>query len=1312
MKRLLGIFLLLAAMSVFCASAVAEAAPPADLTLMVYMCGSNLESSCGAASADLEEMMDTDFDSGRVKVLVMTGGTKEWDLGLDADQVSILKISPGRQVTVWKSDTLMDMSDGETLTYFMRYCAEQYPADNYALILWDHGGGPLEGVCWDELFSMNHMKYPELVSAIRSAHLGKKLSWIGFDACLMSSLEIASDLSGVAEYMIASQETEPADGWNYSFLDGIEEDRSAAGTGRRIVDAFFEGREDSHDTLTLACTDLSKAAVAAETLGLYFRSVEQDLSSATFPALAGLRMSSASFGEGVRSVEGDEGYDLVDARDLVRHMEKSPKEKEQLLALLDECVIYNRSNEETASGLTLYHPYSNKEKFLSGWKKRYEAMDLIGGYTEYIRSFGTLLTGADLVRWCSLYTNADGTNSAGEPAFSVKLNEEQAAHFASAQLLIVRDTGNTVALGGGVAIVSASHAVLSGDGILTGSYDETALYVERENGSLLGPLSYIQTDSGRFDVVTAGFIPNGEYDFSNAKSVLFYLEAADRSTYPEIYRTRIWDDATQNYSTRLPFDESRYRMATFWNRNKSYPGEKDGVLPEFNIWKNGSLSSLFELPLPEAWRFTRQDAHRTGAQLYAMFQITDVQQNVYCSVPVAVDNPNLVPFGISGTEQEIPDAAVSLSGLIDKSEQQSVRLLFTLVNRGEDGDFSVKDFVINGSREVPESSVRVHIPAGGKETVEVNVGSESLAFLDEAAEVAFTLLKEIPDGKTQSTPVRFGLQGCDLSLLAPYTSLGHGEQDRISMDIVKISPDTENGLEILILVENQREETLYPDTLLVNGLELDSHCTESVSPGNSRVIRCCWEDGLALESMDLSIPENPNAYYITHIVTNLLALHGQSAVSELAVTFKDSISPAAGRFFLPATAEPPVPVTGSENPGAYNITLPVLFPPEAGENTAPALLSETGRWRVQLRRIILGGAELLVVLDVTNKTDQFIDMLAEDLYINGSETGSAVPSVEPLSNTFTVAPGGTRTVTARLKRHDGLDSSTQVETLSLTIRAREDCAVSPALITLHKPASTGSLVWISPEQADIQPAQVSEAEEGEIVSLSGEILLPENAEAYRTWIEAPVSEEEMISFEEGRMLLVSYAEDSILSVITYQQMTVGENGKAGAWFPGLVACSALDETDLIPVVLEQTEKDGITARVLSKFSLENDDYLNYQYKVLNTVRFSVRYGENRAFVTETESSGDDITDGTAYITWLAYLVKEARDSSGKLPWFSSMERVSDLYLGWQEVLNGNSFRIMLRPVLPEDELYVLFSVMNRDGDGYSILLPYEKAMRQ
>ena len=160
------------------------------LTLMIYMCGSNLESSAGSATEDIREMLDS-MPAGRdVTVLVMTGGS-DLPAGtgyFQQENAGIYELASGGRIRrIVQAVEPQNMGDGATLAEFLRYGQENRPAQRYALILWDHGGGPLEGVCWDETADMDHLTMAEVTGALEEA-LTQKLDWIGFDACLMCSL--------------------------------------------------------------------------------------------------------------------------------------------------------------------------------------------------------------------------------------------------------------------------------------------------------------------------------------------------------------------------------------------------------------------------------------------------------------------------------------------------------------------------------------------------------------------------------------------------------------------------------------------------------------------------------------------------------------------------------------------------------------------------------------------------------------------------------------------------------------------------------------------------------------------------------------------------------------------------------------------------------------------------------------------------------------------------------------------------------------------------------------------------------------------
>ena len=224
MKRAWCMMVCLLAALLLAASAAAEDGRAA-LTLMVYLCGSDLETTRGAASADLAEMIAACPAGDDVQVVVMASGAAAWHSGVDPDTAAIYALD-GEGLHRVSDGASGSMGDPATLGALLDYGYAHYPARRYALLLWDHGAGPLLGVCFDERYAdeggMDGLTLAEIGRALAdSPFAGEKLEWIGFDACLMASLETARMASPYARYMIASQETEPATGWDYAFLTGL-----------------------------------------------------------------------------------------------------------------------------------------------------------------------------------------------------------------------------------------------------------------------------------------------------------------------------------------------------------------------------------------------------------------------------------------------------------------------------------------------------------------------------------------------------------------------------------------------------------------------------------------------------------------------------------------------------------------------------------------------------------------------------------------------------------------------------------------------------------------------------------------------------------------------------------------------------------------------------------------------------------------------------------------------------------------------------------------------------------------------------------
>ena len=185
------------------------------VTVMVYLNGSNLESDSGFATGDVEEMLKA-TSSDQVNVVIETLGTKRWQrFDISSDHTQRWHIEDHKLVLVDNTLKQLDCTDPQTLTDFIRWSAENYPADRYFLILWDHGGGSVEGYGYDQWQDYNaSLTMDEIYSALEQS--GIVFDFIGFDACIMSSVEICYALYPFCDYCILSEDFESAIGWSYT----------------------------------------------------------------------------------------------------------------------------------------------------------------------------------------------------------------------------------------------------------------------------------------------------------------------------------------------------------------------------------------------------------------------------------------------------------------------------------------------------------------------------------------------------------------------------------------------------------------------------------------------------------------------------------------------------------------------------------------------------------------------------------------------------------------------------------------------------------------------------------------------------------------------------------------------------------------------------------------------------------------------------------------------------------------------------------------------------------------------------------------
>jgi len=365
-----------------------DVASAQSVTVMVYMCGTDLESKSGMATADLEEMVNATLGSN-INIILETGGASNW-------QNQIIKSNTNQRYRVKQGglETLnakvgkRSMVDPSTLSDFIRFSASEYPADRYILVLWDHGGGSLTAYGYDELFPGDSMSLDEINTALKDG--GVKFDIIGFDACLMATLETALVAEQYGDYLVASEAVEPGTGWYYTnWLSALSDNPAidSLDLGKQMLDDYVKMSGDSQTTLSM--TDLAElSGTVPAAFSAFSSSTGQLIAGDGFNTVANARSGSKDFSTSSK----------INQIDLIHFAQNlGTAESKTLAEALAGAVKYNRNSTSIshANGLSIYFPYQSMRS-VSTAVETYNAIGLDKSYTECIKSFASVAAGGQV----------------------------------------------------------------------------------------------------------------------------------------------------------------------------------------------------------------------------------------------------------------------------------------------------------------------------------------------------------------------------------------------------------------------------------------------------------------------------------------------------------------------------------------------------------------------------------------------------------------------------------------------------------------------------------------------------------------------------------------------------------------------------------------------------------------------------------------------------------------------------------------------------------------------------------------------------
>lgn len=360
-------------------------------TLMLYMCASDLESECGFATEDLNEIM-YGYTAGNLNVIVQTGGTAEWqNTVVTDDRCQRYRVTEDGLELVDDSLGMQNMADSATLTDFIQYCSSNYAADHYGLVLWDHGGGVVGGYGYDENFGGDSMSLTEMSRALGDASV--HLDMLGFDACLMANFETCLMAAPYADYLIASEEPEPGCGWYYTdWIGKLSENCGIPPKryGRQIIDDYIteSGWDSPSMYSTLGMFDLQQVTQKLlPALSQFSDDAVQQLSAGEYRRISQSRSNT-------RAVYQSE-LDHIDLLDYAQHSQSETAD--QLEQAVSDCVVYYRETENGSgdNGLSILFPYYDLSA-LDMLEEMYQTLGYDDAYPAFLEQFANVMAGGQI----------------------------------------------------------------------------------------------------------------------------------------------------------------------------------------------------------------------------------------------------------------------------------------------------------------------------------------------------------------------------------------------------------------------------------------------------------------------------------------------------------------------------------------------------------------------------------------------------------------------------------------------------------------------------------------------------------------------------------------------------------------------------------------------------------------------------------------------------------------------------------------------------------------------------------------------------
>ncbi len=481
-------------------------------------------------------------------------------------------LKPAKNQVTDPQRSMSGVNDGYVpeLFEFITTTVENYPAENYALILWDHGGGQTGGYGIDDRFGRNTIPVDNIEKTLAAAknHLESESKWkefcfAGYDACLMSNYESGMTWKDYTDYLFVSEDLEGGQGWYYTpwlselSTDLVKEDLSTqekirdeiTKIGKTHVDTYVKWYEDLKDTTgTQAVLDLTDDAHVKD-----LDAALKDLSDAVVNAMIKQPVEAYKMLYFARADATDMYYHysgMVDIRSFCNNLKNHTSElkdksdsdaiinaADALLSLIQDGVgimNYHKNitryekigSKDELGGFTIFFPYlnadewapedgSNKPNYLSIYKDA-AIYTIPESYREMVSAYLTiLLAGKDGLK--EIYQKELTADSAELTALQEDLSKKTQGYYGIANEGLLNQVDSIIKTLQPSAMDRSDTRLINEPGETPGA---NKYYVENKHWDLVDNIYQHGQLEGENATFGLGYLPMQELDEASGKVLL------------------------------------------------------------------------------------------------------------------------------------------------------------------------------------------------------------------------------------------------------------------------------------------------------------------------------------------------------------------------------------------------------------------------------------------------------------------------------------------------------------------------------------------------------------------------------------------------------------------------------------------------------------------------------------------------------------------------------------------------------------------------------------------------------------------------